>query len=105
MENFTLLQNAHPFTRPTRIANTVAELDAGMKLLGYEPIELEFETDRRHERITHYQKSSIIITFYISIEDTVGMKLLNLTNGAERTTSVLHNIAIRDIAAILKVLS
>ena len=105
MNDFTLLQNAHPFTRQTRIANTVAELDAGLKILGYEPIELDFETDRRHERITHYQKGSVIITFYISIEDTVSLKLLNLTKGAKKTTSVLHNIAIRDIAAILKVIT
>lgn len=105
MQDFTLLQGAHPFTRQTRISNTQNEIDAGMKVLGYEPLEIEFETDERLERITHYQLDNIIITFYISHEETVSMKILNLAKGTAKTTRVFHSIAVVDISTVLNVIS
>ena len=103
--NFTILQGAHPLTRQTRISENQTELDCGMKILDYEPLDIEFDNDKRLERIIHYKKDNKVITFYVTPEPTVGMKILSLDNGITKTTSVFHSISIENVPAILKMTS
>ena len=100
------MNNQSFFTSTTINQNKIVqiqdELDAGLKLIGWENYDIPFENDDvRVERIVSYKKSNKIIVFYLRNEDTFAMKIFNLKRGLSKTTANFTSISLRDVRTIL----
>ncbi len=105
MEITNILQNAPRKTRATQLAENCNEIDAGLKILGYEEFPIPFENDNpRYERIISFRNENIVLVFYVGYEEVVAMKVFDITKGLTKTTTVFPQLGIRDIPAILKLL-
>ena len=95
---------SHKF-RKTLITENCLEIDAGLKISGYEPFDIGFESPNgRVERIVSYKKGNNILTFYIGTTDFISFKVFDLTKGLSKTTTQFPSVAIKDIAAIVKLI-
>ena len=105
MENIKLTSaNFSHKTRKTLISENVLEVDAGLKIHGFEEFDLGFANDNpRVERIVSYKKDNNILTFYIGVEEFVSLKVLDVSKGF-KCTSMFPSISIRDIPAIIKLI-
>ena len=105
MEDFTLLQNAPQKTRATRLSENCKEIDFGMKAIGYEVFDLNITNDNpRVEKITSYKNAAYIITFYITSEITMGMKIFRTAGGLVGSTQHFSSIGIADARTIISTL-
>ena len=82
------------------------EIDAGLKIHGYEEFDVPFENDnKRIERIISYSNEKLVLVFYVGIEEVVSMKVFDLTKGLAKTTTVFPSLSIGDLPSIIKLLS
>ena len=82
------------------------EIDAGLKIHGYEEFDVPFENDnKRIERIISYSNEKLVLVFYVGIEEVVSMKVFNLTKGLTKTTTVFPSLSIGDLPSIIKLLT
>lgn len=100
METKHLLQGV--YSRHAKLQQTQEELDAGMKLIGYEVFDIPFDNDDpRVERIVSYKNEDKVVVFYLRLEETMGMKIFDMKRGLSKTTANFPSIGLRDTRTIL----
>lgn len=101
MENQHILQ-VHQTPVEEQVQQNRDELDAGMKLIGYEDFDIDFDNDdARTYEILAYKNETKVVVFYNRPEQTIAMKVFDLTKGLTKTTAHFPMIGISDIRTIL----
>ena len=97
-----LLHGAARITKKQKIANTVEELTAGLKLLGYECFDVEPEENTGIKPVGFINKKTVIV-FYVSSNDTMDVKITDLKHDEIAfRTRVIKSVGLRDVPAILR---
>lgn len=100
MENQNILQVHYSAT--DHIQQNREELDAGMKILNYEPFDIGFDNDDPSiSEILSYKNENKIVVFYNRASALIPMKIFSLDKGLTKTTAVFASIGINDIRTIL----
>lgn len=82
------------------------EIDAGLKIHGYEEFDIPFENEnKRIERIVSYSNEKLVFVFYVGIEDVISMKVFDRTKGLTKTTTFFPSLSIGDLPSIIKLLA
>ena len=97
-----LLHGAARITKKQKIANTVEELTAGLKLLGYECFDVEAEENTGIKPVGFINEKTVIV-FYVSSNDTMDVKITDLKHDEIAfRTRVIKSVGLRDVPAILR---
>lgn len=92
--------------RQTVISENVLEIEYGMKMTEWEEFSLNFVNDNnRFERTLSFKKDHLILVFYVGVEELVSLKVFDITKNLTRSTTYFPLLGLRDIPAIVKLIS
>lgn len=72
-----------------------------MLIMGYVPYSLLEDEDTRQERVLSFSNKDYIVTFYLTPEELIGLKIFSKKNGFIRSTSNFPAISITDARTII----